>query len=104
MEKKYTWKPDGRELYALYVEQRLSLRDLEKRTGASSPTLRNWLAKAGVKTRSISEAALPANRLLPADSVDCPIILGLAGSATFRHEGLGSMEESTRCRLQPQIR
>lgn len=56
MKAKFWKRPTNAELYSLYIEQRLSLRAIERETGASSPTVRCWLKKAGICTRTISEA------------------------------------------------
>lgn len=53
---KFTRVPTGPELYDLYVVRRLSLRAIEKVTGASMPTIRKWLKGAGIASRTISEA------------------------------------------------
>ena len=56
MRAKYWKRPTSTELHALYIEQQLSLRAIGKLTGAPSPTVGNWLRKAGIRTRTISEA------------------------------------------------
>lgn len=48
--------PGPEELRRLYVEEKLSTRDVAERIGVCASTVRRWLAEAGVTTRSISEA------------------------------------------------
>ncbi len=52
----FTAKPSASQLHEWYAIQKLSLRVLEKKTGASMPTLRKWLKEAGVAVRTVSEA------------------------------------------------
>jgi hypothetical protein len=56
MEAKYWKRPTDVELRELYVDQRLSIRAIIKLTGAGSPTVRSWMKKAGIHSRTISEA------------------------------------------------
>lgn len=53
---KFTKVPTPTQLRRMYVTKRMSLRAIERETGASMPTIRGWLAAAGISTRTISEA------------------------------------------------
>lgn len=48
--------PPESDLRRWYEVERLSLRAIEKLTGASMPTIRMWMHQVGLKSRSISEA------------------------------------------------
>ncbi len=47
---------DEATLRDLYEAQRLSIREIERRTGTNGTTLRFWMRRFGIKSRSISEA------------------------------------------------
>lgn len=49
-------RPSNAELADLYINQRLATRELGRRLGVSSNTIRRWLSDAGVAARSISDA------------------------------------------------
>lgn len=48
--------PGYETLYRLYIEQRLSLRQMESLVGASVPTIRMWMREVGIASRTIAEA------------------------------------------------
>lgn len=52
----FTQRPSELDLRRMYEDQRLSLRQMEKIIGASSPTIRAWMDEIGLPRRSISEA------------------------------------------------
>ncbi len=56
MRAQYETRPSEKDLRKLYDDDRLSVRQIAKQTGASPTTIRSWLREAGIDRRSISTA------------------------------------------------